>query len=126
MVGDFNGDGKMDIVGRDANSGQLWVNTVNSAGTSFNANALWGTFSTAVTWSTFHADNFGQFGIVVLPGQGRSAAPLRISSISNFTTSTGGTSSNPNQSAPKSTTPSSLSVGFQSAPLAATQQNSQI
>jgi autotransporter-associated beta strand protein len=55
QVGDFNGDGKDDIVGRLLQSGQWWAGLSNS--NSF-SNALWSTWSTAETWVDVHADVF--------------------------------------------------------------------
>src|SRR5204862_1888942 len=46
-VGDFNGDGKADIIGRALQYGQWWMN--QSSGSSFKI-SLWSTWSTAVTW----------------------------------------------------------------------------
>jgi FG-GAP-like repeat/IPT/TIG domain/Beta-propeller repeat len=46
-VGDLNGDGKADLIGRDSQSGQWWAALSN--GSSF-TNALWDTWSPAVTW----------------------------------------------------------------------------
>jgi FG-GAP-like repeat len=49
VVGDFNGDGKADIAGRYAETGQWWVNL--SSGSSFNpGSAPWTTWSTSVNW----------------------------------------------------------------------------
>jgi hypothetical protein len=47
QIGDFNGDGKADITGRDPGSGNWWTGI--STGSSLTT-ALWGTWSTAVTW----------------------------------------------------------------------------
>jgi hypothetical protein len=47
QVGDFNGDGKVDIAGRVQENGQWWVGL--STGRSFQT-ALWGGWSPAVSW----------------------------------------------------------------------------
>jgi hypothetical protein len=54
-VGDFNGDGRDDIVGRALQSGQLWV--AQSTGVSF-TNSLWATWSTGATWVDVQVGNF--------------------------------------------------------------------
>jgi hypothetical protein len=47
-VGDFNNDGRIDLAGRVAETGQWWVAVSN--GSQF-ANQLWTTWSMAVTWA---------------------------------------------------------------------------
>jgi hypothetical protein len=47
QTGDFNNDGKTDIIGRDLASGQWWVGLSNGTGFS---TTLWGTWSPAATW----------------------------------------------------------------------------
>jgi hypothetical protein len=54
-VGDFNGDGKMDIAGRALQSGQWWI--AQSTGSSF-ANNLWDTWSPLVTWVDVQVGDF--------------------------------------------------------------------
>lgn len=46
-VGDFNGDGRDDLIGRWQATGQWWSAIAN--GTSF-TNAYWGSWSTGITW----------------------------------------------------------------------------
>jgi hypothetical protein len=55
MVGDFNGDGLDDIVGRVSTSGDWWV--AQSTGNSF-ANAKWGRWSTAVSLADVKVADF--------------------------------------------------------------------
>jgi FG-GAP-like repeat/IPT/TIG domain len=59
QLGDFNGDGKADLVGQVKESGQWWVGL--STGTSF-TNALWATWSTAVTWVDVQVGDFNGDG----------------------------------------------------------------
>ena len=54
-VGDFNGDGKDDIIGRVLQTGQWWVGT--SDGTHFTT-SLWATWSPAVTWIDVQVGDF--------------------------------------------------------------------
>jgi autotransporter-associated beta strand protein len=54
-VGDFDGDGKADIVGRVLETGQWWV--AKSTGSSF-TNSLWATWSTAATWVDVKVGDF--------------------------------------------------------------------
>jgi hypothetical protein len=56
QVGDFDGDGRSDLAGRVASSGDWWV--AKSNGDSF-TNEKWGRWSTAVGWADVHAGNFG-------------------------------------------------------------------
>jgi hypothetical protein len=58
-VGDFNGDGKSDIVGRVLQSGQWWVGQSN--GTSFDA-SLWATWNPNVTWVDIVVGDFNGDG----------------------------------------------------------------
>jgi len=55
QVGDYNGDGKTDIVGRVQSSGQWWVGL--SSGSSFSS-TLWTSWSSAVTWVDVKAGDF--------------------------------------------------------------------
>ncbi len=54
-VGDFNADGKADIIGRELDNGQWWVG--QSTGTSFTT-SLWATWSPAVTWADVKVGDF--------------------------------------------------------------------
>ncbi|HEV2946706.1 MAG TPA: FG-GAP-like repeat-containing protein [Gemmataceae bacterium] len=58
MTGDFNGDGKQDIVGRTA-IGQWWVGL--SDGSSF-SNQLWTTWNEAAGWRDVHVGDFNGDG----------------------------------------------------------------
>ena len=69
-VGDFNGDGKMDIAGRDLASGNWWV--AQSTGSSF-ANRLWDTWSPLVTWVDVQVGDFSGDGKADLVGRVKSA-----------------------------------------------------
>jgi uncharacterized delta-60 repeat protein len=55
QVGDFNGDGKADILGRFQQAGQWWASI--STGTGFNTH-LWTTWSSGVTWVDIHDGDF--------------------------------------------------------------------
>jgi len=54
-VGDFNGDGRDDLVGRVASSGALWVS--KSGGTRF-LNEYWGQWEDNLTWLDVLIDDF--------------------------------------------------------------------
>jgi len=54
-VGDFNGDGKSDIIGRVAQNGQWWNGVSNGA--SF-TNSIWTTWSSGVTWVDVRSGDF--------------------------------------------------------------------
>jgi subtilisin-like proprotein convertase family protein len=59
-VGDFNGDGKADIVGRWLEAG-VWFAGI-STGTSFASPAVWAQWSTAVTWQNVVVGDFNGDG----------------------------------------------------------------
>jgi hypothetical protein len=65
-VGDFNGDGKTDIVGRALESGQWWV--AQSTGSSF-TDQLWATWSTAATWVDVQIGDFDGDGKADIAGR---------------------------------------------------------
>src|SRR5439155_11411546 len=65
-VGDFNGDGKMDIVGRALESGQWWMG--QSTGSTF-TNSLWATWSTAATWVDVKVGDFNGDGKADITGR---------------------------------------------------------
>jgi hypothetical protein len=65
MVGDFNGDGKTDIVGRDT-AGIWWVGT--STGSSFSTSS-WGSWSTTQTWQNVMAGDFNGDGLTDIAGR---------------------------------------------------------
>jgi hypothetical protein len=54
-VGDFTGDGKADIAGRDLAAGNWWV--AQSTGASFTT-SLWATWNTAFTWVNVNVGDF--------------------------------------------------------------------
>jgi autotransporter-associated beta strand protein len=66
QVGDFDGDGKMDIVGRAQEIGQWWI--AQSTGGSF-TNHLWATWSTAATWVDVHVGDFNGDGKADITGR---------------------------------------------------------
>jgi hypothetical protein len=59
QVGDFNGDGKADIIGRVAGTGKWWV--ALSTGSSF-ITTLWTNWSSAVTWVDAQVGDFNGDG----------------------------------------------------------------
>ena len=59
QVGDFNGDGRADIIGRST-IGQWWVN--RSTGVSFGAALFYGNWSTKTTWSDVRVGDFNGDG----------------------------------------------------------------
>ena len=59
MVGDFNGDGRDDLVGRVAHNGDWWV--AQSTGSGF-ANTKWTRWSTNVTWTDVMVGDFNGDG----------------------------------------------------------------
>ena len=59
MVGDFNGDGRDDIVGRVAHNGDWWV--AQSTGSGF-TNTKWTRWSTNVTWTDVMVGDFNGDG----------------------------------------------------------------
>ncbi len=58
-VGDFNGDGKSDIIGRALETGQWWVALSNGSGFT---NSRWDTWSTGVTWVDIQVGDFNGDG----------------------------------------------------------------
>ncbi len=59
MVGDFNGDGRDDLIGRVATNGDWWI--ANSTGGSF-ANERWGRWSANVAWMDVTVGNLNGNG----------------------------------------------------------------
>jgi hypothetical protein len=59
-VGDFNGDGKADIIGRALENGQWYVGLSNGSN-SFNT-SLWDTWSTGATWVDVQVGDFNGDG----------------------------------------------------------------
>jgi hypothetical protein len=89
-VGDFNGDGKSDIVGRAAQTGQWWAGISN--GSSF-ATGLWATWSPAATWVDVQVGDFTGDGKADLMGRWAEAGQwwAATSTGSSFTNSLWGT-----------------------------------
>ena len=67
QVGDFSGDGRADLAGRVAASGEWWV-AVSQAGGGSN-NHFWGRFSTAANWVDFRAGDFNGDGRLDIAGR---------------------------------------------------------
>jgi hypothetical protein len=65
-IGDFNGDGLSDLIGRVAMNGKWYVAT--STGTSF-TNAQWGSWSPAVAWLDVQVGDFDGDGSSDLAGR---------------------------------------------------------
>ena len=61
MVGDFNGDGRDDVVGRVASTGEWWIMRSNAAGTG-SSNLYWGKWSPNVTWTDIRVGDFNGDG----------------------------------------------------------------
>jgi hypothetical protein len=55
-MGDFNGDGRMDIMGRTLESGEWWVG--ESTGSSLSTR-LWDRWDTTPIWVDVHEGYFG-------------------------------------------------------------------
>src|SRR5207237_26995 len=54
-VGDFNGDGKADVISRAVQNGQWYVALSNGSGFT---TSLWAVWSTAVAWVDVHVGDF--------------------------------------------------------------------
>ena len=59
-VGDFNGDGKDDIIGRAMQNGQ-WYAGISNGNTAFGT-TLWAAWSTAATWVDVRVGDFNRDG----------------------------------------------------------------
>jgi hypothetical protein len=75
-VGDFNGDGKADIIGRYRQTGQWWV--AQSTGSLF-VNSLWATWNPKVTWVDVQVGPARLAAFHYKPGAKPGAAPLKKS-----------------------------------------------
>jgi FG-GAP repeat len=67
QVGDFNGDGQADIVGRVLQSGQWWVGLSNGS-TAFNT-TLWANWNPSVTWVDVQVGDFNGDGKADIAGR---------------------------------------------------------
>jgi hypothetical protein len=85
-VGDFNGDGKADIVGRWLQSGQWWL--AQSTGSSF-TNVLWATWNPNVTWTDVNVGDFNGDGKADITGRASAYGQwyTGLSNGSSFSTS---------------------------------------
>jgi hypothetical protein len=66
QVGDFNGDGRPDVAGRDAATGNWWVGL--SSGSGFSS-SMWGHWSSAVSWSDVRVGDFNGDGKMDIAGR---------------------------------------------------------
>jgi hypothetical protein len=66
QVGDFNGDGRADLIGRALESGQWWLGT--STGAAF-ADSLWVEWSPAVNWADVQVGDFNGDGRADVAGR---------------------------------------------------------
>jgi hypothetical protein len=66
QVGDFNGDGRPDVAGRDAATGNWWVGLSN--GTSLTT-TMWGHWSSAVSWVDVKIGDFNGDGKMDIAGR---------------------------------------------------------
>ena len=57
-TGDFNGDGKADLLTRDQATGNINVLLANAGGTGFEPETVWVTFATSSTWVDFQVGDF--------------------------------------------------------------------
>jgi subtilisin-like proprotein convertase family protein len=59
VVGDFNGDGKTDLAGRNKETGGWWVSLANATGTGFQPQALWAVLDPKHTYVNTQVANLG-------------------------------------------------------------------
>jgi autotransporter-associated beta strand protein len=85
-VGDFNGDGKMDITGRVLQSGEWWTGV--STGSSFTT-SKWAAWSTVVTWADVQVGDFSGDGKADIAGRALQSGEwwVGVSSGSSFAAS---------------------------------------
>jgi hypothetical protein len=86
-IGDLDGDGKADIIGRVLQSGQWWVSL--SAGSTSSSTTLWATWSPAVTWADVQIGDFNGDGLADITGRDLASGNwwTGLSNGSAFTTS---------------------------------------
>ena len=86
QVGDFNGDGKADIVGRLLQTGQWWVAESTDSGFT---NSLWATWNPMATWVDVKVGDFNGDGNADITGRHLQSGAwwTGISTGSTFTTS---------------------------------------
>ncbi|NCA12370.1 VCBS repeat-containing protein, partial [bacterium] len=68
MVGDYNGDGRDDVLGRTDTTGQWWAGITNATATAF-TNRLMGRWSPTVNWTNVRTGDFNRNGIDDIAGQ---------------------------------------------------------
>jgi predicted outer membrane repeat protein len=84
-IGDFTGDGKADLIGRDPSTGNWWVGT--STGTAF-ANHWWATWVRAVPWLDVQVGDFNSDGRMDIAGRAPDGSWwVSMSTSSSFVTS---------------------------------------
>jgi hypothetical protein len=88
MVGDFNGDGHADLVGRVLQSGQIWVSLGAPTANGFTT-SLWATWNPAATWVDVQVGDFNGDGRSDITGRYLQGGSwwTGVSSGSGFTTS---------------------------------------
>lgn len=68
LTGDFNGDGRTDLIGRLTSDGSWWVSLCNASGT-FQTATRWGAWSTSANWSESLVADFDNDGKDDLAGR---------------------------------------------------------
>jgi hypothetical protein len=101
-VGDFNGDGRSDIIGRAQETGQWWVGLSQADACSYHPpfclhpsiyplfnTTLWTTWSTGVTWADVQVGDFNGDGVSDITGRALETGDwwTGLSSGSGFDTS---------------------------------------
>ena len=61
--GDFNGDGKSDLLARSEQTGDVYVALANTTGTGFDTETVWANLSTSDSWVDFQIGDFDADGI---------------------------------------------------------------
>jgi uncharacterized protein (TIGR03118 family) len=86
-IGDFNGDGKADVIGRVQSTGQWWLGA--STGSSLTT-TLWTTWSSAVTWVDVQVADFNGDGKADLAGRVQSSGQWWVSQSAGTTAASTG------------------------------------